>query len=157
MKPRRTDLIAVLAAGTFAGAQLMIGISFAAQWRAMNDTDLLAHFAGDWINIATTIIPFALLQTIVLPLSLYFAWKNNSARQAWVISLVTWLINCTITAAYHFPVVWGAMQGEYAASQMHTVVAQWVAVHWIRIALGYATFHFAVLATLRANPPQPTN
>ncbi len=151
MKARRTDLLAVLASGTFAGAQLMIAISFGAQWRAMSDTDLVAHFAGDWINIATTIIPFALLQTILLPLSLYFAWTNKSARQAWIVSLATRLINCTMTAAYHFPVVWGAMQGEYAAANMHSIVAQWVAVHWIRIVLGYATFLFAVLGTLRAD------
>ena len=76
----RSDVVATLAAGTFAGAQLMIGISFGAQWGQMTGPELAADFSRDWINIATTIIPFALLQTIVIPLSLYWAWGNAPAR-----------------------------------------------------------------------------
>lgn len=157
MTGRRTDIIAVLAAGTFAGAQLMIGISFGAQWRAASAADLVAHFAGDWINIATTIIPFALIQTVALPLALYFAWPNAPARKLWIVALAGWLINCTITSAYHFPVVWAAMHDRYLATEMHDVVAQWVAVHWVRIALGYAVFLSALLATLRGGMPAPAN
>lgn len=157
MKYRRTDLIAVLAAGTFAGAQLMIGVSFGALWRAMSGAELAASFAGDWINIATAIIPFALLQALILPLALYFAWRDRPVRSLWAIGLATWSINCTISAAYHFPVVSAAMQGEYALSDMHAVVTQWVAVHWVRIAQGYGTFLFALLATLRGHSPQSTH
>lgn len=157
MTARRTDLIAVLATGTFAGAQLMIGVSFGAQWRAAGDTELLARFAGDWINIATTIIPFALVQTAVLPLALYLAWQNRPARKLWAIALAGWLINCAITSVHHFPVVWAAMHEQYVASEMHAVVAQWVAVHWVRIALGYAVFLSAMLATLRGQTPPSNN
>jgi len=157
MKTRSTDIIAVLAAGSFAGAQLMIGISFGARWRAASDAGLVAGFAGDWINIATTIIPFALIQTVALPLALYLAWQNTPARKLWLLALVGWLINCTITSAYHFPVVWAAMHDRYLATEMHDVVAQWVALHWVRIALGYAVFLSALLATLRGRMLPPAN
>lgn len=145
----RSDLMATLAAGTFAGAQLMIGVSFGAQWSQMTGAELTASFSGDWINIATTIIPFALLQTIVIPLSLYLAWGHEPARKLWTLSLVGWLINCTITASYHFPVVWTSMQGGYSASEMPGVVDSWVFVHWVRIVLGYLVFLTALMATMR--------
>ncbi|MGB3472623.1 MAG: hypothetical protein WBA51_17545 [Erythrobacter sp.] len=145
----KSDVVATLAAGTFAGAQLMIGVSFGLQWSQMTGPELVDAFSADWINIATTIIPFALLQTIVIPLSLYLAWGHEPGRKLWAISLITWLINCGITATYHFPVVWTSMQGGYSASEISGVVGTWVLVHWVRIALGYLTFTFALLATLR--------
>ena len=157
MKASRTEFIAVLAAGTFAGAQLMIGVSFGAQWRAASGADLIARFAGDWINIATTIIPFALIQTVALPLALYFAWQKKPVRRLWTLALAAWLINCAITSAYHFPVVWAAMHDRHLASEMHDVVAQWVALHWVRIVLGYAVFLSALLATLRGRILPPAN
>lgn len=145
----RSDVIATLAAGTFAGAQLMIGVSFGAQWSQMTGPDLAAAFSRDWINIAATIIPFAVLQTVVIPLSLYWARGHAPARRLWALSLATWLINCAITAGYHFPVVWTAMQGGYSPAAIAGVVDTWVLVHSGRIALGYLTFLFALLATLR--------
>lgn len=157
MKVSRAEIVAVLAAGTFAGAQLMIGVSFGAQWRAASGAALAARFATDWINIATTIVPFALLQTLALPLALYSAWQNAPARTLWIVALAGWLINCTITSAYHFPVVWAAMHERYLAADMHDVVAEWVAVHWVRIALGYAVFLSALLAMLRRQTPPPAN
>lgn len=145
----RSDVVATLAAGTFAGAQLMIGISFGAQWSQMTGPELVDAFHVDWINIATTIIPFALLQTIVIPLSLYWAWDDAPAQRLWTLSLATWLTNCTITAGYHFPIVWTAMQGGYSPAVIAGVVDTWVLVHWLRIVLGYFTFYFALQATMR--------
>ncbi|MEH6755891.1 MAG: hypothetical protein V7676_00095 [Parasphingorhabdus sp.] len=136
----KSDVTAILAAGTFAGAQLMIGISFGAQWRQMSGPELVAAFTGNWFNIAKTIIPFALLQTIFLPFSLYLAWGNAPARKLWAFSLAIWLINCLITSAYHFPIVWASMQVGYSAAEIAAVVDTWVLVHWVRIALGYLIF-----------------
>jgi hypothetical protein len=147
----KIDLTSTIAAGTFAGAQLMIGVSFALQWRVLTGDELVAQFAGDWIHIATTTIPFALLQTVFIPLSLYQARKNQPVRKLWVIALGAWLVNCTITSFYHFPVVWASMHGGYTAQDITGVIDQWVLVHWLRVALGYAVFLFAVLATLRAH------
>lgn len=147
--PPRSDTVATLAAGTFAGAQLMIGVSFGAQWSQMSGSELAARFSGDWINIATTIVPFALLQTVAIAFSLYRAWGDAPARRWWTLSLATWLINCAITAIYHFPIVWTAMQGGYAPGQIAAVVDTWVLVHWVRIGLGYLTFFLALQATLR--------
>jgi hypothetical protein len=107
----KIDLTSTIAAGTFAGAQLMIGVSFALQWRAMTGDELVTKFAGDWVHIATTIIPFALLQTVFIPLSLYQARKNKPVRKLWTIALLAWLANCTITSFYHFPRVWFRCMG----------------------------------------------
>ena len=74
---------------------------------------------------------------------------TRTCAQLWTLSLVGWLINCTITASYHFPVVWTSMQGGYSAAEMSGVVDSWVLVHWVRIALGYLTFFSALLATMR--------
>lgn len=147
----KSDVVATLAAGTFAGAQLMIGISFGAQWSQMTGPELVTDFSVDWINIATTIIPFALLQTIVIPLSLYWAWGDAPAKRLWTLSLATWLINCAITAGYHFPIVWTSMQGGYSPTEIAGVVNTWVLVHWVRIVLGYLTFYFALQATMRGH------
>lgn len=147
----KTDLTSTIAAATFAGAQLMIGISFALQWRAMTGDELVARFAGDWVHIATTIIPFALLQTVFIPLSLYRARRNQPVRRLWTLALAAWLTNCTLTSLYHFPVVWASMHGGYTAQEITGVIHQWVLVHWLRIALGYAVLVFALLATVRGN------
>ncbi len=144
----RSDVVATLAAGTFAGAQLMIGVSFGAQWSQMTGAELVDAFHVDWTNIATTIIPFALLQTIVIPLSLYLARTHTPARRWWTLSLASWLVNCAITAGYHFPVVWTSMQSGYSPDEIAGVVDTWVLVHWVRIVLGYFTFFFALQATL---------
>lgn len=114
----------------------------------MAGPELVDAFHLDWIDIATTIIPFALLQTIVIPLSLYLAWGHAPARRLWTLSLAGWLINCGITASYHFPIVWTAMQGGYSPDEIVGVVDTWVLVHWVRIVLGYLTFFFALQATL---------
>lgn len=145
----KSDMVATLAAGTFAGAQLMIGVTFGAQWSQLSAPELVAAFPVDWTNIAATIIPFALLQTIFIPLSLYLAWGHEPARRLWGLALASWLINCTITATYHFPIVWTAMIGGYPPDRIADVVETWVLVHWVRIALGYLTFLFALLATLQ--------
>lgn len=147
----KIDLTSTVAAGTFAGAQLMIGVSFAMQWGAMTGAELVAKFAGDWVHIATTIIPFALLQTVFIPLSLYLARKNKAVRNLWAIALVAWLTNCTVTSFYHFPVVWASMHGGYTAQEMTGVIESWVLVHWLRIVLGYIVLLFAILATVRGH------
>jgi hypothetical protein len=145
------NLLSIITAGIFAGGTLMIGVSFGLRWSGLGADELLSAFPSDWKNIATTIIPFALLQTVFIPLSLYFAWQNKPCRRLWISALVLWFANCTITSVYHFPVVLNALDAAYSVSDIAGVVSQWLWWHWPRVLLGFATFFFTILAALRSN------
>jgi hypothetical protein len=144
----KINVLSALAAGIFAGGTLMIGVTFGLQWGDLSPEELIKAFPHDWKNIATTIIPFALLQTFLIPLSLYFAWQNKPARKLWIITLGLWFANCTITSVYHFPVVLQGLNGEIDVTQIKDVVDQWLLYHWPRVLLGIAATIYAVCACI---------
>ncbi|NCP65038.1 MAG: hypothetical protein GW763_10725 [Paraglaciecola sp.] len=148
-KTHYLNMFACVSTGIFTGGTLMIAITFGLQWRDLAPNDLLLAFSHDWKNIAATIIPFALLQTMLLPIAVYLAWPYRVARKYWLIALLFWLLNCTITSVYHLPVVLAGLNGEIAVADITTVVEQWLLFHWPRVCLGVATTCFAILAAMQ--------
>ena len=144
----KINVLSAFTAGIFAGGTLMIGVTFGLQWSDLSPEDLVIAFPHDWKNIATTIIPFALLQTFLIPLSLYFAWSNKCARRFWIIALGLWFANCTITSVYHFPIVLQGLNGTIETSEIRVVVDQWLLFHWPRVVLGFAATIYAVCACM---------
>jgi hypothetical protein len=149
-KTHYLNMFTCVSAGIFAGGTLMVGLTFGLQWQDLSPNDLLLAFGHDWKNIATTIIPFALLQTILLPIALYLAWPYRVARKYWLIALLLWLVNCTITSAYHLPVVLAGLNGEIHVADIRAVIEQWLLFHWPRVFLAFATASFTVLAAMQA-------
>jgi hypothetical protein len=148
-KTHYLNMFACVSAGIFTGGTLMIAITFGLQWRDLAPNDLLLAFSHDWKNIAATIIPFASLQTMLLSIAVYLAWPHRVARKFWLIALLLWLINCSITSVYHLPVVLAGLNGEIAVADITTVVEQWLLFHWPRVLLSFATTCFAVLAAMQ--------
>ena len=144
------NVVSSVSAGVFAGGTLMIGVSFGLIWSDLTGQELLGAFPNYWKSIATTIIPFALLQTVLIPLSLYLMWQNKPARKLWIITLILWFANCTITSVYHFPVVLNSLDDVYSAAEITTVVDRWLLLHWPRVLLGLASAICAVFATMKS-------
>ncbi len=144
----KINVLSAVAAGVFAGGTLMVGVTFGLQWGDLSPDELVIAFPNDWKTIATTIIPFALLQTFLIPLSLYFAWQNKCARRLWIITLGLWFANCTITSVYHLPVVLQGLNGTIETSEIRAVVDQWLLFHWPRVALGVVATIYAVCACM---------
>ena len=149
-KINHLNTLTCVSAGVFAGGTLMVELSFGFKWQDLLPEELLFAFPNDWKHIATTIIPFALLQTFLFPIALYLSWQNKAARLFWLLALGLWLANCTITSVYHFPIVLKAIDGNYDVSQISQVVEQWLIYHWPRVLLGFATAYFAVLAAVKS-------
>ena len=146
----KINVLSTLAAGTFAGGTLMIGVTFGLLWGDLSPDELVSAFPHDWKNIATTIVPVALLQTFLIPLSLYLAWKNKCARRLWMTTLGLWVANCTITSVYHLPVVLNGLEGVYTAADISDVIDRWLLLHWLRVLLGFGAVLYAMSATMKS-------
>lgn len=146
---KRVNIIAVIATGMFLGSALMIGLTFGPYWRGLAPAQLAQAFPQDWIHIAWTIIPTALVQTLFLALSTWWAWPRQDVRNLWLSALGLWVLNGLITSFYHVPVVFKAMSGSYTLDELGTVLTTWLALHWLRVVIALLTAYFAVNAALR--------
>jgi len=155
---KRSNFMAVLSTGLFAGGGTMVGLSFGIVFLglgglvpAMGGEQLVDLFPKYWIAIACTIIPVALTKTASLAIASFTAPKGSHVRQLWFWSLGLWLINCAITAGYHVQVVIASFMGKYSADEMVATIQLWVALHWIRVALAMASFVLAIIAVTRSS------
>lgn len=152
----RSNFMAVLSTGLFAGGGTMVGLSFGivflglgALVPAMNGEQLVALFPKYWIAIACTIIPVALTKTVSLAIATFTAPKGCDVRRLWSWSLGLWMINATITVGYHLQVVIAAFMGKFGPEEVVDTIQLWIALHWIRVALALASFVLAILAVAR--------
>ncbi len=146
---QKVNIIAVIATGMFAGGGLMVGVTLGLRWSDLEPAQLVHDFPQDWIYMAWTIIPVALIQTLFLALSVRLAWPRRNIRNLWLTALGLWIVNGVITSVYHVPVVFRAMSGSYTADELPSVVTTWLGLHWLRIAIALTTAYFAVSAALK--------
>ncbi|MGB3496032.1 MAG: hypothetical protein WBA57_25105 [Elainellaceae cyanobacterium] len=146
---QHVNTIAVIATGMFAGIGLMVGVTFGLRWSSLEPAQLIQAFPQDWIQIAWTIIPIALVQTVFLALSTRLAWSRRNVRNLWLIALGLWIVNGVMTSIYHVPVVFQAMSGSYTPDELASTVTTWLALHWLRIVIALLTAYFAVSAALK--------
>jgi len=154
---KRSNIVAVVSTGLFAGGGTMVGLSFGmiflgfgALLPAMSGEQLVELFPKYWIAIACTIIPVALAKTVSLAIVTFTAPKGNAVRRIWLWAFGSWLVNCAITVGYHVQVVIGSFMGKYSAEEMIATIEVWIALHWIRVALALASFVLAILAVVCA-------
>ena len=155
---KRSNFLAVLSTGLFAGGGTMVGLSFGIVFLglgglvpAMSGEQLVALFPKYWIAIACTIIPVALTKTASLATATFSAPKGSNVRRLWLWSFGLWLVNCAITVGYHVQVVIGSFMGKYAPEDIVGTIQLWIALHWIRVALALASFVLAILAVTRSS------
>ena len=154
---KRSNFLAVLSTGLFAGGGTMVGLSFGVVFLglgglvpSMSGEQLVALFPKYWIAIACTIIPVALTKTASLAIAFFTSLKGSQVRKLWLWALGFWLLNCAITVGYHVQVVIGSFMGKYAPEDMVGTIQLWIALHWIRVALALASFVLAILAVTRS-------
>ncbi|GGD11739.1 hypothetical protein [Aquisalinus flavus] len=154
---KRSNFMAVLSTGLFAGGGTMVGLSFGIVFLglgglvpAMSGAQLVDLFPTYWIAIACTIIPVALTKTASLAISSFSAPRGSAERRLWFWAFGFWLVNCAITVGYHVQVVIGSFMGKYAPEEMVGTIQLWIALHWIRVALALGSFVLAILAVNRA-------
>lgn len=155
---KRSNFMAVVSTGLFAGGGTMVGLTFGIIFLglgglvpAMSGEQLVELFPKYWIAIACTIIPVALTKTTSLAISTFTAPKGSAERRLWLWSFGLWLINGAITAGYHVQVVIASFMGKYSPEEMVGTIQLWIALHWIRVALALASFVLAILAVTRSS------
>lgn len=153
---KRSNFMATLSTGLFAGGGTMVGLSFGIVFLglgglvpAMSGEQLVALFPKYWIAIACTIIPVALTKTASLATAALTAPKGSDVRRLYAWSFGLWMINAAITVGYHLQVVIAAFRGQYSPEEMVGTIQLWIALHWIRVALALASFVLAILAVVR--------
>ncbi|NJL54677.1 MAG: hypothetical protein HC838_01240 [Spirulinaceae cyanobacterium RM2_2_10] len=146
---QQVNTIAVIATGMFAGGGLMVGVTLGLRWSSLEPAQLVHDFPQDWIYMAWTIIPIALVQTVFLALSVRLAWSRRNVRNLWLMALGLWIVNGVITSVYHVPVVFKAMSGSYTPDVLASTVATWLALHWLRVAIALLTAYIAISAALQ--------
>lgn len=158
---KRSNFMAVLSTGLFAGGGTMVGLSFGIVFLglgglvpAMSGQQLVELFPKYWIAIACTIIPVALTKTASLAIAFFTSPKGSQVRKLWLWAFGFWLLNCAITVGYHVQVVIGSFMGKYSADEMVGTIQLWIALHWIRVMLALASFVLAILAVARTADEQ---
>lgn len=139
-------MLTITLVGTFAGVQLLIGTAFAQQWLSLSGSQLVEQFPMHWIYIATFVIPLALIQTFCISVAIFMTRQMPDVKKFWWACLICWLLNCTITATYHLPVVLNTLDLAYAAPDVKAVIERWLYAHRFRILLGIGAFACALLA-----------
>ncbi len=141
----------VLLSGLFA-----LNMLFVSALSAIHLSGLSAEFSVNlslqkWPLISRSTAVLALLITILMPLSAYWGWQANSARTVWVLALLLWAINASLTLLYfgQFQVITESFYRLIGNAQSE--FEKWLLIHWPRLLLSILTFlmvHFASIKSI---------
>jgi Anthrone oxygenase len=141
---------ALLLLGLFAGAMLVIGVSFVGYWQSLEPSTFLHWFAANADRIGGLMLPLGAAATLAALGSAAVTWSSGSRAGWWSaasaglavsILVVYFVVHAPRNAAFTS----GAMPPERVAGEL----AVWARWHWVRVLLGVAAF-WTQLVAIRA-------
>jgi hypothetical protein len=129
--------------GLLAGAMLLIALAVAPFWQSLPPAEFRAWFAANAFRIGRLMIPLGAAAALAA-VAAALAARGLPARRSHLRAAACALGVAAITLAVNEPA-----NERFAAlgdAETRTLLARWVAWHWVRVALGVGGF----LAALRA-------
>ena len=141
------NILAVCSTGAFSGLMLAIGLILGSYWKSLPPQDFLDWFSINEMLIAGTIPIVVVPAAIGLAGSIWLA--TGTARWLWVTALVAIAILLVVTMLVHLPINATFAAKSVPLDQVRPTIDHWLAIHWVRIALGIAATAFGVVAVAR--------
>ena len=148
---------ALLLLGLFAGAMLVIGVSFVGYWQSLEPSTFLDWFAANADRIGGLMLPLGAAATLAALGSAAVTWPSGGRAGRWSaasaglavsILVVYFVVHAPRNAAFTS----GAMPPERVAGEL----AVWARWHWVRVLLGVAAFWTQLVAIRAAASDTPT-
>lgn len=130
------NTLAVCGAAGFAGAMLVIGLSFGAYWKGLPPAAFLDWFGANGFLIGRAIPVFAVPTAIGLAASLWFDRREPEARRFWLAAVARMAALGLVTAAFHLPLNAAFAAKAVPLDQVPAALDRWLWLHAVRIALG---------------------
>lgn len=130
------NTLAVCGAAAFAGAMLVIGLSFGAYWKSLPPAAFLDWFGANGFLIGRAIPVFAVPAAIGLAASLWYDRRRPEARRFWLAALACMAALWLVTAAFHLPLNAAFAAKAIPLDQVPAALDRWLWLHAERIALG---------------------
>ena len=140
------NMIAIIAAASFAGVMLFIGLMLGAYWQSLPPAAFLDWFSTNSHLIARTIPLVAMPALLGVVLSLRLDWQEPTRRRLWAGALAALLGIAIITFAYHLPMNARFDARAVPLDQVTDLLDQWLAWHALRVALGLVAAALGVIA-----------
>jgi Domain of unknown function (DUF1772) len=148
---------ALLLLGLFAGAMLVIAVSFVGYWQSLEPSAFLSWFAANADRIGGLMLPLGAAATLAALGSAAVTWPSGG--RAWPWSATSAVLTVSILVVYfvvHAPrntaFTSAGMPPERVAGEL-VVWARW---HWVRVLLGVAAFWTQLVAIRAASSDAPT-
>ena len=141
------NIVAICSTGAFSGLMLAIGLILGAYWTSLPPQDFLDWFSVNEMLIART-IPIVVVPALVgIAGSIWFA--TGLSRWLWISALTAIAVLLVITALVHLPINATFAAKSVPLDKVRPTIDHWLAIHWVRIALGIAATAFGVAAVAR--------
>lgn len=141
--------LAILGSALFAGVMLAIALILGAFWRSLPPAEFLTWFSANSHLVART-IPMVVVPTLIGLLgSLWLSWSDAGGRYIWLAALGCIAALLVLTAAYFLPINATFNAGSVPLGDVRATLDAWLAMHWLRIALGLMAAVLGLLAIAR--------
>ena len=141
---------ALLLLGLFAGAMLVIGVSFVGYWQSLEPSTFLNWFATNADRIGGLMLPLGAAATLAALGSAAVTWSSGGRTRRW--SAASAVLAVSILVVYfvvHAPRNAAFTSGRMPPERVAGELAVWARWHWVRVLLGVAAF-WTQLAAIRA-------
>jgi len=143
---RPTSIASAFLLGLLAGAMLLIALAVAPFWQSLPPAEFRAWFVANAFRIGRLMIPLGAAAALAA-VAAALAARGLPTRRSHLRAAACALGVAAITLAVNEPANQRfAAPGALGDAETRTLLARWVAWHWVRVALGVGGF----LAALRA-------
>jgi hypothetical protein len=147
---------ALLLLGLFAGAMLVIGVSFVGYWQSLEPSAFLHWFAANADRIGGLMLPLGVAATLAALGSAAVTWPSGG-RAGWL-SAASALLAVSILVVYfivHAPRNAAFTSAGMPPERVAGELAVWARWHWVRVLLGVAAFWTQLVAIRAASSEAP--
>lgn len=145
--PNVLAAIVIATTAAFAGGGLVAQTVVVPQWRAMNPSAFLEHFATSGPTLGFTLFPLEVVSALALAATGYRAFRHRRpGRVLWSVATVC-MVGTFVLLPVYFAGANGAMLSEgFPVGNVPGELAAWYGWNWVRTGLGLVATVVACLA-----------